>query len=209
VGLRVAIQDRRRFVREGLAEVLRIEPDLDIVGTADDAAALVQLCRAQRLDAVVLELTPGEWDAPRLAAALRRQQRALRVVGTYVRLGHEEAQRVYRAGVRSAVPESAGADGVVAALRTRDPSPVVIDLVERRPARDRATLTAREVEVLTLIARGLTVAEVAVQLGVSPKTVENRKQNIFGKLGVQNQAHAVSVALRTGVLQPELFVAGS
>jgi DNA-binding CsgD family transcriptional regulator len=69
-----------------------------------------------------------------------------------------------------------------------------------------ASLTLREVDVLNLVGAGLTSREISVALEISHKTVENHKQRIFCKLGVQNQAHAVSVAMRTGVLRPERVI---
>jgi DNA-binding CsgD family transcriptional regulator len=67
----------------------------------------------------------------------------------------------------------------------------------------RAVLTARELDVLGLVGAGHTTREVSEALGISPKTVENHKQRIFVKLGVQNQAHAVAVAMRTGLLHAD------
>ena len=70
------------------------------------------------------------------------------------------------------------------------------------PARPAAiALTPREVEILTRIARGFSTREVSEQLGISPRTVENHKRRIFVKLDVQNQAHAVAVATRAGLLE--------
>ena len=185
--------------------VLASEPDIDVVGTAVDPPSLVELCRAERPDAVVLELDTDAWDAPRLAAALRRQQRSLRIVGTCEKLSTELAHRAAKAGVRAAAAYPSGSDSVIAALRSHDKLPLVSHLPQRpESATASTTLTPRELEVLTLIASGHTAAEVAGQLGISPKTVENRKQSIFAKLAVQNQAHAVAVALRSGVLPPRL-----
>ena len=70
----------------------------------------------------------------------------------------------------------------------------------RRPRRQ---LTAREIQVLQFIGAGCTSRQIGDHMRVSHKTVENHKQRIFGKLGVQNQAHAVSVAFRKGYLRPE------
>ena len=196
-------------MREGLGLVLAREPDIEVVGSAPDPPTLIELCRVERPDAVVLELDVDTWDAPRLAAALRRQQRSLRIVGTYEKLPTELARRAVKAGIRVAAAHPAGSDGVVAALRAHDSVPVVSHLPSRlaHPTAS-AVLTPRELEVLTLIAEGHTAAEVAQQLGISPKTVENRKQSIFAKLDVQNQAHAVAVALRSGILAPRLTASG-
>ena len=66
-----------------------------------------------------------------------------------------------------------------------------------------APLTAREIQVLQFIGAGCTSRQIGDHMRVSHKTVENHKQRIFGKLGVQNQAHAVSVAFRKGYIRPE------
>ena len=67
-------------------------------------------------------------------------------------------------------------------------------------------LTGRELEVLSLVGAGLTSNGVSHRLHISSKTVENHKQRIFAKLGVQNQAHAVSVAMRAGLMRPDRVI---
>jgi DNA-binding CsgD family transcriptional regulator len=62
------------------------------------------------------------------------------------------------------------------------------------------SLTTRELDVLNLIGCGHTTSEIGPRLGISPKTVENHKQRLFAKLGVSNQAHAVAVSMRLGLL---------
>jgi DNA-binding CsgD family transcriptional regulator len=85
---------------------------------------------------------------------------------------------------------------------SRHPANVVP--TRRRVALERAKsrLSSREVEILSEISAGRTTGEVATAMGISPKTVENHKQRIFAKLGVQTQAHAVSVAMRSGLVKP-------
>ena len=67
-------------------------------------------------------------------------------------------------------------------------------------------LTPRELTILNLVGAGFTSREISSQLTISHKTVENHKQRIFAKLGVQNQAHAVSVAMRLGLMRPERVI---
>jgi len=78
--------------------------------------------------------------------------------------------------------------------------PDVTPISRVQPLRQTGTLTPRELDVLRLVAAGLTTGEIGPRLGISPKTVENHKQRLFAKLGVQNQAHAVSIAMRAGLL---------
>ncbi|MEN3274018.1 MAG: hypothetical protein V7636_2779, partial [Actinomycetota bacterium] len=140
-----------------------------------------------------------QWDATRLAAALRKRQRTLRCVGLHDERAPEAARRAYQAGIRSTVAYSTGTDGIIAALRGRATTAPVSTLPTTRLA-TRDSLTPREVEILRLIAAGMITREIAGEIGVTIKTVENHKQRIFRKLDVQNQAHAVSIAIRRGML---------
>ena len=200
-GLRVAVQERQRLLREGLALFMRTEPDLELVGTATSAGDLARLCEERRPNVVVLEADAPDWDPLRLAAALRKRRRSLRVVGTYQSLDRSSALRAYQAGVHALVPRSHGVSALLDALRA-GPARSTISLLPSAPAQStpKGTLTARETEVLSLISAGWTTTEISGNLGISPKTVENHKQRIFTKLGVQSQAHAVAVAMRTGLL---------
>lgn len=202
--LRIAIQDRRRLFREGLALILTAEPDLSVVALAATAQELVRATEGHDLDLVLLELDCVEWDPCRLAAALCRRHGGLVVVGTTA--GGAAARlssRAYRAGVRTVFPRDAGMRTLLHTIRglpVPPRAPVaqrVVDLDAPAPS-----LSRREVEVLAAISTGATTHQVAHGLGIRPKTVENHKQRIFSKLGVQNQAHAVAVATRRGLLVP-------
>jgi DNA-binding NarL/FixJ family response regulator len=199
--LRIAIQDRQRLYREGVALILEGEPDLQVVAVAGTAAELVAATAEEPIDLVVLELDVEEWDACRLVAALRKRHPGLSVVGITAGADTRLPASAYQAGVRSVFARNAGMRTFLRTIRSL-PSPSravsadrVVHLDERRPL-----LSAREVEVLSEIGAGGTTRNVAVHMGISPKTVENHKQRIFCKLGVQNQAHAVAVAMRQGLL---------
>jgi len=198
---RIAIQDRQRLFREGLALILAAEPDLSVAATASTAAELVTGTTEQEIGLVVLELDAPDWDACRLVAALRKRHPNLAVVGTVAGANPDLPARAYQAGVRSVFARDAGVRTLLHTLRSLPspsrsrPDPKVIRLDERR-----SLLSPREVEVLEEIGAGATTRTVAVAMGISPKTVENHKQRIFTKLGVQNQAHAVAVAMRQGLM---------
>ena len=202
--LRIAIQDRQRLYREGVALVLGGEPDFKVVAIAATAAELVSLTAECDVDLVVLELELADWDACHLVAALRKRHPGLAVVGLLPGDDGEMPARAYQAGVRSVFPRNAGIEAFLRTVRSLPnpsraavPAHRVVSLDERRPL-----LSHREVQVLGEIGAGSTTRVVAEAMGISPKTVENHKQRIFAKLGVQNQAHAVAVAMRQGLLQP-------
>jgi DNA-binding NarL/FixJ family response regulator len=199
--LRIAIQDRQRLYREGVALILGGEPDFQVAAIAGTAAELVVATAEQSVDLVVLELDVQEWDACRLVAALRRRHPGLAVVGVTAGADSRLPASAYQAGVRSVFARNAGMRVFLRTVRSL-PSPSQAVPAERLTHLDerRPLLSGREIQVLGEIGAGGTTRHVAAVMGISPKTVENHKQRIFCKLGVQNQAHAVAVAMRQGLL---------
>jgi DNA-binding NarL/FixJ family response regulator len=206
---RVAVQQRQRLFREGISQLLGAEPDLEVVGMVTTDAELVQACREHRPTVAVIEGEVGDWDVPRLVTTLRRTVTGLAVIGlTPWPATASEQARARRAGMRCLLSRDTGIAGILTAVRS--PVRTFAGAVSTPtagtgpgPSSTAAVLTSREVEVLSLVAAGLTSTAVAGCLHISHKTVENHKQRIFAKLEVQNQAHAVSVAMRTGVLRPD------
>lgn len=200
MGLKTVVQHRDRLIRAGLVYVLDREPDIQVVGEARGPAELVELCTDGRPDNVVLEVDATEWDPARLVAALCKRQRTLRAIGVHDGVDAEQSRRLYKAGVRHTVSYAMGSESVLAAVRGRHLKPSPTPLRSTSAVEPRGTLTPREAEVLALVAQGFRTSEIAEQLDISLKTVENHKQRLFRKLDVQNQAHAVSVAMRQGLL---------
>ena len=199
---RVGIQQRQRLFREGLAMFLGRHTDVEVVGTARTGGDLLRLCAERRPDVVLLEVDVGEWDPCRLAAALLARHRALRIVGLPAEPGPAVTRRAQRSGIETVLSRSCGSDEVLAAVRSTSGMGRVMPL-RRGGASHQAVparLTERERQVLQLIGTGATSRETSARLGISRKTVENYKQRIFAKLEVQNQAHAVALAMRQGLL---------
>jgi DNA-binding NarL/FixJ family response regulator len=198
--MKTVVQHEDRFIRTGISHVLSLEPDIDVVGEAASPAELISLCDEQRPDAVLLEVDAPSWDAPRLAAALRKRQRTLRFVGLHESLAPDTARRAFQAGVRTMVTYDVGAPGIIGALRGTRALTAPVTHIHQVPL--HTTLTPREADVIRCIAEGKRTREIGAELGITMKTVENHKQRLFRKLGVQNQAHAVSIAIRRGLLAP-------
>jgi DNA-binding NarL/FixJ family response regulator len=205
LALTVAVQAEQRLVREGIAMVLADEPDIDVVGTASDGNGITELCETARPDVVVLELTATSWDLGRLVGSLRRRQRSLTVVGIApdARSFDESARR---AGVNATISDNASVAELTRAVRARSANPPLRRLSDRPRSRAAdcardADLTPRQRQVLEMIGAGCTAGEIATELGISPKTVENHKQQVFRRLGVHNQSHAVAIAIRRGLVR--------
>jgi len=210
---RVAVQQRKRLFREGISQLLAAEHDVEVVAMATTDADLAAACRLHRPVVAVIEVNADESDALRMAAAARRALPSVAVIGlTAEPPTTQELTKARRGGVRDLVARQAGIAGILSAVRTAaGPSTGARVASIRRsvPASSSSLptmLTSRELEVLSLVGAGLTSVAVSGRLSISHKTVENHKQRIFAKLGVQNQAHAVSVAMRTGLMRPERVI---
>ncbi|HEX3620741.1 MAG TPA: response regulator transcription factor [Acidimicrobiales bacterium] len=209
---KVVVQQRRRLFRDGLGQLVEAEDDLELVGTAASSGELVTICEAERPNVALLEADAVEWDVGRLTRSIRRAVSGLRVIGlSAAEMSSVELSRARHNGIRAVLPRSAGIGQILDALRATSP---VVRLRQFPPtpyaqhsAEERsAVLTTRELTILNLVGAGFTSREISGQLAISHKTVENHKQRIFGKLGVQNQAHAVSVAMRRGLMRPERVI---
>jgi DNA-binding NarL/FixJ family response regulator len=190
-----------------MALALDREPDIDVVGVATEADELIELCCRLRPDVVVTEVDARVWDPCQLGLLLQRTCGAVQVVGTYRSLTSAQARDARRAGFSALVSMLTGVSILRDAVRG-------VHRHESLPVETGATcllreprLTSRQLDVLRLVGQGSTTEEVGRRLGISPKTVAHHKQCVFRKLGVQNQAHAVSVAMRRGLLVADHMMA--
>lgn len=196
-GLRtVLVWHRWTLVRDGLVVALsRGEPPWAAVA-AERADDLPGLCLEVRPSAAVVDLADGsdeQWEA------LKRMtgRGAPRLVGLYRSLDTETARRAFEFGVRSVVALDEGLDGVVDALTPADWRATSFASLER----EEPILDPLERSVLRLVGLGLSTREAAVELALTRGQVDGAKQRAFAKLGVQDQAHALAVALRQGLLE--------
>jgi len=208
--IRVLIADDQRVVRDGLAMIVGMLDGVEVVGTAEDGEQAVALAGALAPDVVLMDLRmPGLNGAE--ATARLAPDVAVLVLTTYA--DDDSLLPALRAGARGYLTKDAGGEEIERAIRALHAGQTYLDpAVQRRlielatepaaaakPATDgEDDLTAREVEVLTLIARGLSNAEIAAALVVSGATVKTHINRIFAKTGVRDRAQAVAYAYRTG-----------
>lgn len=193
----VAVQQEQRLFREGLAMVLAAEKGLEVIGTARTGRELLELAARDTPDTAIVEADRGPDAAVRLVTSLRAMG-TTRVLGLYQHLTRAQARELHGAGA-ALIDRVRGVEPVLEALRGNGPIRLDVTALERCGPAPCGVLTAREIEVLGFVGKGITSKEISDLLGISRKTVENHKQRTFQKLGVQNQAHAVSVAMRRGL----------
>lgn len=207
---RILLVEDHQVVREGLRALLSAEPDLEVIGEANDGLEAVERATALAPELVVIDATLPRLDG---IEAIRRLIRTLPDTLFVVLSMHDDAatvDRALRAGARGYVLKGAGIATLVQAIRTVRAgevflSPGISDYVLQGYLRADPVahdpLSPREREILTLIAEGRTGREIAGMLGLKPKTVENHRGRMMEKLGIHTTAGLVRYALRAKIVE--------
>jgi two-component system, NarL family, response regulator NreC len=209
--IRVVIADDHPVVRNGVKALLDAEADIDVVGEAGDATRAVFETIEQKPDVIVLDLTMPGVEGMSLVEKLRQTAPGSRIV---VLSMHDSARHVrdaHAAGASGYVPKEAADADLVAAVRlvARGEQYVhptlgaklAVDQIEERRRADADPLSAREREVLGLLARGHTNQEVAKRLFISVRTAETHRAHIMRKLRLETRAELVRYAMDNGLLK--------
>lgn len=218
--IRVLLVDDQPLLRTGFRMILEAEPDIAIVGESGDGETAVADARALQPDVVVMDIRMPRMDgvqATRLITGSARESGPRVLVLTTFDLD-EYVVEALRAGASGFLLKDVPADHLVAAIRTvADGDAVVAPSVTRRlldmfasrlPATNSPTpenlqhLTDRERQVLTLVARGYSNAEIAAELVVSETTVKTHVGNVLGKLNLRDRVQAAVYAYESGLVRP-------
>jgi NarL family two-component system response regulator YdfI len=212
--IRLLIADDHLIIRQGLRLILETEDDFEIIAEASDGAEAVQLCELHKPDVVLMDLRMPGMDGLTAIEKLRETQPEIAVVILTTFNEDELMLRGLQAGARGYLlkdtDRNALFDTIRAAARgeTLLKPEIMAKVLALASGRDKTgvknsatvDLTEREMEVLTAVARGERSKEVAYQLGISERTVKAHLASIYGKLGVDSRAAAISVAMQKGIL---------
>ncbi|HEY9508007.1 MAG TPA: response regulator transcription factor [Gemmatimonadales bacterium] len=204
---RVIIADDHTMFRQGLAYLL--PPEMDLVATVADGRELVEAIRRLQPDVVVADVTMPELGGLEALRIVRQERLHARFIILTVHADPSLAAEALRAGAMAYVVKQAAGEELVEALRLAVAnrtylSPLVSGDVVRRLVEGATspgeTLTGRQREVLRLLAEGRRVKEIALQLGLSVRTVETHKYEIMHALEIDNTADLVRFAIRRGLV---------
>ncbi|HLM04462.1 MAG TPA: response regulator transcription factor [Blastococcus sp.] len=216
--VRVLLADDEALVRAGLRMILEAEPDLEVVGEAADGVDALAMCRELRPDVALIDIRMPKLDGIQAA----RRITADPATGTAVVMlttfdADEQVVEALRAGATGFLLKSMPRDQLVTAVRAAVSgdsllAPTLLrrlldDFVSRAGAQPSQApgieqLTPREEEVLRLIARGLSNAEIADRLVLGEGTVKTHVARVLAKLGVRDRVQAVVVAYESGLVRP-------
>jgi DNA-binding NarL/FixJ family response regulator len=219
MSVRVLIADDQAMVRAGFRMILEFEPDMEVVGEAADGEQAVAAARRTRADVVVMDIRMPRLDG---VAATRRLLAELDPPPDIVMVttfdDDDSLYEALRAGASGFLLKNAPPEQLVEAVRTVAAGEGLLSTaVTRRvieefarhsprpassPPMGLAELTERELEVLRLMARGLSNAEIAERLVVTPGTAKTHAGRILMKLGLKNRVQAVVLAYETGLVEP-------
>jgi DNA-binding NarL/FixJ family response regulator len=213
MSIAVLLADDQALVRTGFGLILNAEPDLVVVGEAADGREAV--ARAQELapDVVLMDIRMPELDGIEATRAVVEAHPDARVIMLTTFDVDDYVVAAFRAGASGFLLKTAPRDQLVAAIRTVHAGDALLApastrrLIEEyaRPAAEPAELaelTPRERDVLTLLARGRSNAEIAAELVVEPSTVKSHVASLLGKLALRDRVQAVVFAYESGLVRP-------
>jgi DNA-binding NarL/FixJ family response regulator len=201
--IRVLVADDHPVVRTGLAAVLVQQADLELVAEAENGEHALELYREHKPDVCLMDLRMPVMDGVTAIRAITSEFPEARILALTTYEGDADIRRALEAGARGYLLKDMLLTEVIQAVRAvRRGERVIPNAVAARLAEfpERSELTERELEVLQLVARGLSNKEVARAIGRTDETVKIHLKNTFVKLGVADRTEAVTVALTRGLI---------
>jgi two-component system NarL family response regulator len=202
--IRVLIADDHQVVREGLTAIINRQADLEVVGQAASGEEAIEVFREQSPDVTLMDLRLPGIDGIETIIRLRSISPTARVLVLTTYDGDEYIHRAIEAGAAGFLLKTVRREELIDAIRAAHqgrrsfPPQVASRLVEYGP---RSDLTAREIEVLDLVANGKSNKEIGRVLGISEGTVKGHVSAILTKLDASDRTSAVTVALKRGLIR--------
>jgi DNA-binding NarL/FixJ family response regulator len=202
--IRILIAEDHAVVRDGLVAIIKQEQDMEVVAETGDGRQAVELWKIHRPDVALIDLSMPGLDGVNVTTAIRAADPKARIVILTTFDGDEDIYQGMRAGAKSYLTKDVKREQLFRCIREVNaggrylPPDVAAKLAERLPAEE---LTARELEVLRLLASGKPNKLIGVDLAITEVTVKSHVQSIFRKLNVLSRTEAIAVAGKKGLLR--------
>ena len=202
--IRILIVDDHPLLREGIAAVLASETDMALVAEAANGRDAVEQFRAHRPDVTLMDLQMPDMNGTDAILAIRKDYPDARIIVLTTYSGDAQAVRALKAGASGYLLKNMLRKELVETIRSvhggrkRIPPEIAVEMAEHHA--DDA-LTEREIEVLRQVAAGNANKVVALRLAISEETVKAHMRSILSKLGANDRTHAVTIALKRGIIE--------
>lgn len=201
--IRIIVAEDHLVARMGLTAIINMQKDMTVVAEATNGQQAVELFRKHKPDVLVLDMRMPVMSGVEAAAQIREGYPEARMIALSTFGGDEDVRRALAAGVRAYLTKDVLHDELVRTIRAVHqgesylPPALAALMAMQTPG---SPLSAREVEVLELIARGLANKQIAWRLNIAEATAKNHVKNVLGKLGVQDRTQAATVAIQRGII---------
>lgn len=202
--IRILVVDDHFMVRMGLSASLNIEGDMEVIAEANNGEEAILLYRQHRPELVIMDGRLPGMNGGQATSAILKEFPQAKILMLSTHSGEEEIYRALQAGARGYVLKSAARQELLSAIRAVSAGKLHVDPVVAQSLAERVThqsLTARELEVLEMLAKGLSNKEIGARLQVAEVTVKQHVSHLFQKLNVSDRTQAVTVALQRGIVQ--------
>jgi len=201
---RVLVVDDHALLRTGVANIINLEPTLEVVAEAANGLDAIEAYRAQRPDVVLMDLRMPEMEGVEAVRRIREMDPQARVIVLTTYDADEDIARALQAGAKAYILKDIAADALIACIRDVLTGKTYLAPAAAAKLAERVTqvqLTPRELSVLRLLANGHSNKEIASALTISERTVKTHLGHLFEKLGVTSRTEAVRVATRRGLVR--------
>jgi two-component system, NarL family, response regulator len=201
--IRILVAEDHLVARVGVSTIVNMQDDMTVVAEAANGNQAVEMFRVHQPDVTLLDLRMPGMGGVEAAIAIRSEFPGARMIALTTYGGDEDIRRALAAGVQAYLTKDVLHDELLKAIRavyagqTYLPAAVAASLAAQLP---RPDLSAREVQVLALIVRGLANKQIAFTLSIAEHTVKNHVKNILSKLGVQDRTQAATAAIQRGII---------
>lgn len=212
----ILIVDDHDIIREGIKTILKRQPDYEVVGEACDGEEALEQIAKVKPDILLLDITMPKKTGLEIIADVLKKSPNTKILIISVHKANAYVMKALQLGVKGYVSKENAADDLLTALRKITSGQVYLDsqvsdyLLKKVTGADQATagealLTQREVDVLKLVAEGKAAKEIASLLSLSPRTVENYKNNMLKKLGLHRTSDLIKYAIKNKIIDIEDF----
>lgn len=208
--VKVLIVDDHHVVRQGLRTFLDLQDDIEVLGEAGDGQAAIELAAKLKPDVILMDLVMPVLDGITATARIKAAEAGVQVIALTSFAEDDKVIPAIRAGASSYLLKDVSPDALVGAIRAvhRGETPLhpeaarkLMEQVRGKEPAPPEQLTARELDVIRLVAQGRNNSEIGQALVISPKTAKTHVSNILGKLGLQDRTQLAIYAIRHGLVE--------